>query len=109
MFKAAFDTGKADARIHTARLNYYKKCFEAMLGSDNPTVMLWPLLSTWTRAAVVLPEEEITTWQAACNTLGLSGKRFVERVEGLDHYLDELDILLDEIAEANGLETSTSI
>ena len=45
-FKAAFETGKADARIHTARLNYYKKCFEAMLGGDNPTVILWPLLST---------------------------------------------------------------
>ena len=48
-------------------------------------------------------------WQAACNTLGLTGERFDERVEGLDHYLDELDILLDEIAEANGLETSTSL
>ena len=108
-FKAAFETGKADARIHTARLNYYKKCFEAMLGGDNPTVILWPLLNTWTNAAVVLPEEESQAWQAACDILGLSGERFVERVEGLDHYLDELDILLDEIAEANGLETSTSI
>jgi len=109
MFVAAFETGKADPRIHTARLNYYKKCFEAMLGSDNPTVMLWPLLNTWTRAAVVLPAEECSAWQLACERLGLSGKRFMERVEGLDHFLDELDILLDEIAQANGLETSTSI
>ena len=109
MFKAAFETGKADPRIHTARLNYYKKCFDAMLGVDDPTVMLWPLLNTWTRAALALSVEESSAWQAACNTLGFSGKRFVERVEGLDHYLDEIDILLDEIAEANGLETSTSI
>jgi hypothetical protein len=108
-FKAAFETGKAEARIHSARLNYYKKCFEAMLGSDAPITMLWPLLNTWTHAAVALPKSEINAWQTACETLGLSGKRFVERVEGLDHYLDELDILLDEIAEANGLETSTSI
>jgi hypothetical protein len=108
-FKAAFETGKADARIHTARLNYYKKCFEAMLGGDNPTVILWPLLSTWTRAAVVLPSSDLESWQSACNKLGLAGEGFVERVEGLDHYLDEIDILLDEIAEANGLETSTSI
>ncbi len=109
MFKAAFETGKAEARIHTARSNYYKKCFEAMLGSDNPTVMLWPLLNTWTHAAIVLPEGEIAPWQAACNRLGLAGERFVERVQGLDHYLDELDILLDEFAAANGLETSTYI
>jgi hypothetical protein len=107
-FKRAFETGKADPRIHTARLNYYKKCFEAMLGSDNPTVMLWPLFNSWTRAIVVLPEDEIVGWQTARTQLGLSGAGFVERVEGLDHYLDELDILLDEIAAANGLETSTS-
>lgn len=106
MFKAAFQSGKAAPRIHTARVNYYKKCFDAMLGSDDPTMLLWPLLNTWTRAAVVLSADETRAWQAACDTLGLSGKRFVERVEGLDHYLDELDILLDEIAEANGLETS---
>ena len=109
MFKAAFETGVADARIHTARLNYYKKCFEAMLGGEDPTVMLWPLFNTWTHAAVALPEEEINAWGAACNTLGLAGESFLERVEGLDHYLDEIDILLDEIAEANGLETSTTL
>lgn len=109
MFKVAFETGKAETRIHSARLNYYKKCFDALLGSDDPTAMLWPLLNTWTHAAVALSDEETGPWQAACNTLGLSGARFVEHVEGLDHYLDELDILLDEIAEANGLETSTSI
>jgi hypothetical protein len=109
MFKAACATGKADARVHSARLNYYKKCFEAMLGQENPTVLLWPLLSTWTHAAVALPEVETSSWQSACNKLGLAGENFAERVEGLDHYLDELDILLDEIAEANGLETSTSI
>jgi len=108
-FKTAFESGKADPRIHKARLNYYKKCFEAMLGSENPSVALWPLLKTWTRAVVAIPGEDTSAWQAACNTLGFSGQRFVERVEGLDHYLDEIDILLDEIAEANGLETSTSI
>jgi hypothetical protein len=108
MFKAAFDTGKADPRIHTARLNYYKKCFKAMLGGADPTVMLWPLLSTWTRAAVALPEEEIGPWRDACTTLGLTGESFAERVEGLDHYLDEVDILLEEIALANGLEPSTT-
>jgi len=30
-------------------------------------------------------------------------------VQGLDQFLDEVEILLDEIASANGLETSMSI
>lgn len=109
MFKSAYETGKAEVRIHSARLNYYKKCFEAMLGGDDPRVMLWPLLTTWTNAALALPEDKTQIWQSACNALGLVGDRFVERVKGLDQYLDELDILLDKIAEANGLEISTNI
>ena len=109
MFIAASETGVADPRIHTARLNYYKKCFEAMLGGEDPTVMLWPLFNTWTHAALALPENEIGAWDTARAQLGLAGKSFAERVEGLDHFLDELDILLDEIAAANGLETSTAL
>jgi hypothetical protein len=80
-----------------------------MLGGEDPTVMLWPLLNTWTHAAVALSAEELSPWNAAREKLGLTGASFVERVKGLDHYLDEIDILLDDIAEANGLETSTSL
>jgi hypothetical protein len=108
-FKAGFETGKADARINTARINYYLHCFKAMLGGEDPKILLWPLLTTWTLAAVVLPENRISPWQAAFEELGLVGSQFPERVQGLDHYLDEIELLLDEIAEANGLETSTSI
>jgi hypothetical protein len=108
-FVAASGNAKVDGRIHTARTNYYEKAIRAMLESDHPSAALWPLMQTWSLAAKVLPEEQVSPWRAACSTLGLAGAGFVERVEGLDHYLDELDILLDELAAANGLETSTSI
>lgn len=108
-FKSAFETGKADARINTARTNYYQKCFKAMLGGEDPWVVLWPLLLTWTLSAVALPESKLGPWQTVFEKTGLLGSHFPERVEGLDHYLDEIEILLDEIAEANGLETSTSL
>jgi hypothetical protein len=108
-FKAGFETGKADARINTARAHYYKGCFQAMLGSEDPKVLLWPLLSTWTLSAAVLHETKLDPWRSAFEELGLAGSQFPKRVEGLDHYLDEIEILLDEIAAANGLETSTSL
>lgn len=108
-FLAAYLSGKADARINSARLNYYEKCFQAMLGGDDPTVMLWPLLNTWTLSALALPAGETKEWRAACARLGLTGERFAERVQGLDHFLDEIEILLDEIAAVNGLETSNSL
>jgi hypothetical protein len=108
-FVAASGNAKVDGRIHTARTNYYEKAIRAMLESDHPSAALWPLMQTWSLAAKVLPEEQNGAWREACSTLGLAGAGFVKRVEGLDHYLDELDILLDELAAANGLETSTSI
>ncbi len=108
-FTAAAGTGKADARIHAARLNYYLKAFEAMAGSDNALAALWPLFHTWTLSASVLDAEKIKPWQAACERLGLAGAAFEEKVQGLDQFLDEVELLLDEIATANGLETSTSL
>jgi hypothetical protein len=107
-FLAAAETGRADPRIHKDRLNYYRKAFEAMLASDNALAPLWPLLQTWTLAASVLPEEKIGVWKSTCTYLGLAGDGFGEKVEGLDQFLDEVEILLDEIAKENGLETSAS-
>jgi hypothetical protein len=108
-FLAAAESPKVDPRIHTARLNYYEKAMEALLGGEMPLTALWPLIHTWTLAANVLEEEQIKSWKSACQQLGLLGTGFRERVTGLDQYLDEIEIRLDEIAVANGLETSTSL
>lgn len=104
-FLSAAEGGKADTRIHPARLNYYRKAFEAL----PDLTALWPLIHTWTLSALTLPDAENKGWQTAVTQLGLYGEPFGEKVEGLDHFLDEVEILLDEIASANGLETSMSI
>lgn len=104
-FLAAAQTGKAEARIHAARINYYGKAFEVMEG----IAALWPLLHTWTLSALALSEAEQKDWLAAVTQLGLAGEAFAEKVQGLDQFLDEVEIRLDEIASANGLETSTSL
>jgi hypothetical protein len=112
-WKSAFEVASAgnrvEARIHPVRVNYYEKAFEAMLGSENPRAALWPLLRTWTLAADALPENELEAWRAACGELGLGWVGFDNRVSGLDHFLDEVEALLDELAAQHGLETSTSI
>ncbi len=108
-FSAASQNSRVDARIHMARVNYYEKAIKTMLGSDHPSAALWPLMNTWALAAKVLPEDDTAAWRAAASALGLTGASFVERVEGLDHYLDEIDLYLDQLATANGLETYNSI
>ena len=107
-FEAAMDNSRVDPRIHPARLNYYEKAIRSMLAGEIPRVALWPLLQTWTLSVEVLPDHT-GAWSSACDQLGFTSARFEERVNGLDQYLDEVEILLDELAAQHGLETSTSI
>jgi hypothetical protein len=80
-----------------------------MLAGETPNAALWPLLYTWTLAAEVLPDHALDAWRAASEQLRFSMPGFEEHVNGLDQYLDEVEILLDELATEHGLETSTSI
>jgi hypothetical protein len=102
-FAAAGSDARVDARIHPARFNYYDKAIRAMLESGNASTAIWPLVYTWTLAAAVLQGEQARAWQAAFKSLGLLGTAFGERLQGLDQYLDEIEILLDEVAAANGI------
>lgn len=108
-FEAATESSGVDVRIHPARLNYYEKGINAVVSGGTPHAALWPLLQTWTLAVDVLPEDSINAWRSACGQLGLTGAGFEERVQGLDHFLDEVEALLDELAREHGLQTSTSI
>jgi|CXWL01.1.fsa_nt_gi predicted nucleotidyltransferase len=108
-FKLASETADADARIHAARLNYYEKAIQALLDGKTPLSALWPVLHTWTLSAAVLNGDHLKFWQNACAELGLLGDGFTERVEGLDHFIDEIEATLDEIATENGLETFAGV
>jgi hypothetical protein len=107
-FLAGAQRGKVDGRIHAARLNYYEKGIRALLHGETPLAGLWPLIHTWTLAANVLFEPLGEAWLEAAQQLGLLGDALQEKVSSLDKYLDEIEARLDEVAAANGLETSTS-
>ena len=107
-FESAMENNRVDPRIHPARLNYYEKAIKALLAGETPHAALWPLLQTWTLAVDVLPDQT-GAWTSACGQLGFTSARMEEHVNGLDQYLDEVEILLDELATQHGLETSTSI
>jgi hypothetical protein len=106
---AAERGGRVDARVHAARLNYYEKAIRQMQHSETPLTGLWPLIQTWTLAAGVLFEPHGGGWVDACHRLGLLGQPLEQKVAALDQFLDEIEARLDEVAELNGLETSTSI
>jgi hypothetical protein len=108
---SADSTGKkkVDVRINLTRLNYYEKAVKAMLEGEIPLAALWPLFHTWTLSAEVLEGDHLKFWQNAAGELGLLGEGFTEHVEGLDHFIDDIEVALNDIAIANGLETTTGI
>ena len=110
-WKAAFTSAcgipGVDVRIDPVRLNYYEKAIKSMLDGETPLSALWPLLHTWTLSTERLGGDHLKFWQNVVTELGLSGPGFEERVQGLDQYIDGIEILLDEMAAANGLETSS--
>jgi predicted nucleotidyltransferase len=108
-FKLASEKKGVDVRIHPIRVNYYEKAIQAMFEGGTPFAALWPLLHTWTLAAEVLEGDHLKFWQNAAGELGLLGSGFSERVEGLDHFIDDIEVTFDDIARENGLDASTGI
>ncbi len=108
-FEAASENDHVDGRIHPARLNYYEKAILAILAGETPYAALWPLLQTWTLAVDVLPDHAVDAWRSACGQLGMTSVGFEDHVNGLDQFIDEVEVLLDDLAREHGLETSTSI
>jgi hypothetical protein len=108
-FESAMQNPDVDPRIHPSRVNYYEKAMHAILAGENPYASLWPLLQTWTVAVDVLPNFAQDEWRAACGQLGFTSEGIEEHANGLDHFLDEVEVLLDELTAQYGLETSTSL
>jgi hypothetical protein len=102
-FVDAADRDLAHPSIKAPRLAYYKLAFEEMLAGESPRSVLWPLVITWTRAAAVVPPTHQSKWQEACETLGLAGVVFTERMEGLDLFLDSIEEVLNKMAARNGV------
>ena len=65
--------------------------------------MLWPLILTWTLAVSVLPSKAALRWRSACGLLGLDEASFVQRLAGLDHFLDGIEAMQANLTASQGL------
>jgi hypothetical protein len=94
-FEALPDTERP-GQLDRGRKDYYWRAFEAILGHTEPKAVLWPLLTTWTLSASMLPSTEpaYQEWRDACQQLGLIASELSERVAALDVFLDQVDELL---------------
>lgn len=96
-YQAAGELKKIPPELHPNRWAYYRKAMEAMFASKEPRAAFWPMLYTWTLAVQQLPEKSphLNVWNEAFSDLGLTGKAFDKRVDGLDAYLDLVEEIFD--------------
>jgi hypothetical protein len=100
----------APIRLDPHRLLYYERAIDFMLSSQSVHNALWPLWHTWTHIICALPTESShhSAWQKAGEQLGLLGDAFIEKIEGLDAYLDLVEELLETWARENGVQAQIS-
>lgn len=108
-FKLASENKKADERIDIIRLNYYDKAIKSMLDGETPLSCLWLILHNWSLCSLTLKGDHLQFWQNACATLGFNTDGFNEYVQGLDHFLDEIEVMLEEYANVNGLNVEAPL
>lgn len=106
-WKDAFDylnEGKTPPALSSARRCYYLRAFDGMLASERPEIALWPLLNSWTKMIVLLPEESppYLAWREACAKLDFIGDGFVEKTAALDSFLDLVEGAIEKWAQDNG-------
>lgn len=103
-FLAAGKTDTAPARLHPARLDYYKKAADA-LREDYPAAALWFILQTWTLAASLLKNEHPLQekWKSAVQFLGLDPDKMDDPLNALDIYIDNVEETLDVWGQEMGL------
>jgi hypothetical protein len=102
-FLDASSFARAHENLAGPRLAYYKMAFISMLAGESPWSVLWPLIHTWTLAAAAIPPTRRLDWQTACETLELTGDAFRSRLDGLDHFLDEVEAILEKYAISQGI------
>jgi len=75
---------------------YYQAALTAILKSDRPQDMLWPLIVTWTEAISLLPGDNKNqlAWMKVLTSLGFAGKDYRIRLTTLDSFLELCETLI---------------
>lgn len=107
VWETAFSSLTSEDRpvqIHPHRKHYYLKAFQALLESEQPKNVLWPLINTWIAIAELTPSADPAAirWQEAFKQLGLLGTDFSERLTALDVYLEQAEEVIETWAIQHG-------
>lgn len=103
-FQLASKQDPLNIDLHPLRKEYYLKAVMSGLEQDDPGSISMMFLNTWTKAVnttlSTTPEFEI--WLKSMDQFHLGKDDFSDRLNGLDHFLDRLEELIDRWSLENG-------
>lgn len=99
------EQGHAPLELHNLRQPYYRQAISALL-DELPVAALWILLRTWAVMPLHVPQpaESAAAFAELLETVGLADAQLEERFEGLDHWLDEIAEIFDDLSTSAGLD-----
>lgn len=91
--------------LNPIRHPYFFRAVEA-LAHDQPAAALWIMQRTWTQAILSSPKMKpsLEVWEKSFAQLGLMGSAFQTRLNALDLFLDQVEVIIEKWAEINGLD-----
>ncbi len=90
--------------LNPIRYDYYTRAAEALM-ADEPAAAIWIMLHTWTRAITSFnaDSESLEKWENCLSELGIYGTGFQNVMNNFDHFLDQVEEILEKWADQYGI------
>lgn len=90
------------------RLPYYQKAVEAYWETHLPSAV-WIMLNTWTHIFSAMNMEQNEAFHSFLGMNGLTPQQGMNRLEQIEHFLEQVDDTIDNWVKNHGIEGGTSI
>lgn len=102
LFLSKIDT--TPTHLAPCRHAYYSRGIRALIQSDDPCRLIWPLLRTWLDVQIFLPQPSpgLDGWQDLLRLLNLTEEVLDGKNRALDVFLDRVEALIEVWSDAYG-------
>jgi hypothetical protein len=82
------------------RQAYWVNAIRALAAGETPESALWPLIKVWTDLTCATDTKPSAAWQDCLEALQLNKEHLDQKAEGLDDFLDNVELVLETWANA---------
>ncbi|MFZ3071605.1 MAG: hypothetical protein WA110_10870, partial [Anaerolineaceae bacterium] len=101
----ASKTPNCPPNLNTARKAYFINSCDTMVESGTAHAAFWPMIETWRQSAQFLESDKSQqeAWIGFLDQLEIKPKNKVEQISQLDHFIDQIETVLENWKAEYGL------